>query len=117
MKMIIAGGRDFIGQQKDFNNIVSTVYKYNITLIVSGGAKGADLFGEYCAEKINIPIKRFLADWGTLGLKAGPIRNKQMAEYTDYVSLFKGGRGTDSMRREAIKAGKIIIYDNGWKNS
>lgn len=112
MKMVIAGGRNFIGCQKDLNNVVVIVQKYNITEIISGDAKGADFFGEYCAEKMNIPVKKFIPDW-SYGHMAGPIRNEQMAKYTDYVFLFPGGRGTDSMRREAKKAGKEILYDNG----
>ena len=114
MKMVIAGGRDFIGCQKDLNSIVSTVQKYDITEIISGGAPGADYFGEGCADRMGILKTRFLADWIRNGKTAGPIRNRQMAEYTDYVFLFPGGSGTASMRREAQKAGKKIVYDNGW---
>lgn len=112
VRMVIAGGRDFKGCQKDLNNVVAIVQKYNITEIVSGDAKGADFFGEYCAEKMNIPVKKFKPDW-SYGHMAGPIRNAQMAEYTDYVFLFPGGRGTSSMRMEALKVNKQIVYDNG----
>jgi hypothetical protein len=94
---IIAGGRDY--------NLTLSDEAWLDTLpireVVSGGASGADAGGEAWAKKRGIPIKRFPADWKTHGRAAGPIRNRQMAEYADAVVLFPGGRGTDSMRREA----------------
>src|SRR5215813_11090088 len=39
-----------------------------------------------------------------------PLQNKPMAEHADAVAPFPGGRGTDSMYREAKRAG-ITIYD------
>lgn len=113
MKMVIAGGRDFINKKGDIENVYKAIAKYNITEIISGDAKGADFFGEYCGEMLDIPVKKFKPDWD-YGHMAGPIRNEKMARYTDYVFLFPGGCGTASMRSEAIKAGKEIVYDNGW---
>ena len=72
--------------------------------IVSGGAKGADMLGErYAAEK-GYAIKRFTAEWGKYGKKAGPIRNTEMARYADALVAFYDGesRGTANM----IKAAK-----------
>lgn len=128
MKMVIAGGRDFIGSHRDLDIVIMAVKKYGITEIVSGKQKGADHFGEYCADMCGLPVKPFLPHWNDLSepciLKyrkagpynalAGPNRNNKMAEYTDYVFLFSGGKGTASMRKEANAAGKKIIYDDGW---
>ena len=127
MKMVIAGGRDFVPTIKDFNIVMRIVAEYRITEIVSGCMSGADKFGESCANQLMLSIKPFPPDWNDLtepcvlkyrngkpyNALAGPKRNKQMAEYTDYVFLFPGGRGTDSMRKEAKKAGKNIVYDAG----
>ena len=102
---IIAGGRDY--------NITMSDEAWLDTLpireVVSGGASGVDAGGEAWAKKRGIPIKRFPADWKTHGRAAGPIRNRQMAEYADAVVLFPGGRGTDSMRREAERQGLRIF--------
>lgn len=128
MKMIIAGGRDFIGTATDLDKIIMAVKKYSITEIVSGKQKGADHFGEYCADMCGLSVQPFPPDWDDLSepcilkyingkpynVLAGPNRNSKMAEYTDYVFLFPGGKGTTSMRKEAIKAGKKIVYDDGW---
>lgn len=111
MKILIAGGRDFKSNEIYENFLCASLRFLNCTEVVSGGAKGADAFGEFCAKKLGIPVKRFDADWEEYGRMAGPIRNKQMAEYCDKVILLKGGNGTDSMRNEARLAGKPIIYD------
>ena len=124
MRMSIGGGRDFRGTIEDFYLVKEAIEKYNITEIVSGRQKtwdenkntyyGADYFGELCATLLGLPIKPFPAAWKKLGRSAGPVRNKQIANYIHYAFLFPGGIGTASMRKEAIAAGKKIIYDNGW---
>lgn len=124
LKMVIAGGRDFRGTEEDYILVRQAVKKYKITKIVSGKQKtwdekkntyyGADYFGELCATLLGVPLELFPAPWKKLGSGAGPYRNKLMAEYTKFVFLFPGGKGTASMRKEAKAAGKKIIYDNGW---
>lgn len=108
MKLIIAGGRDYLLAEKDYE-FLGTITP-SITEIVSGGCSGADRCGEDFARANDIPIKLFLADWNEYGRAAGPIRNRKMAEYADAVVLFPGGRGTDSMRNEAHRA-KISIFE------
>lgn len=109
MKLIIAGGRDYKMTMADHMQLLD-VLALGIDEVVSGGAPGADAEGESWADFYRIPIKRFPADWETHGRAAGPIRNRQMAEYADAVALFPGGRGTESMRREAQRTG-IKIFD------
>lgn len=106
MKLIIAGGRDYKLTAGDWERLG----KIQISEIVSGCAAGADKGGEYYADQHGLPVSRFPADWDMHGKAAGPIRNRQMAEYADGVALFKGGRGTSSMRKEAERAG-IEIFD------
>lgn len=106
MKVIIAGGRNYRLKRSDFN-IFDLI---DITEIVSGCCSGADKAGEGYAERELIPVKRFPANWNKHGRAAGPIRNREMAQYADAVVLFPGGRGTQSMHNEAVKAG-IKIYD------
>jgi hypothetical protein len=110
MKLIIAGGRDYKFSVDDFLRLEKIHGQHNVTEVVSGKAKGADWYGEYWAYEHQIPIKAFPADWRAHGKAAGPIRNREMAQYADAVALFPGGRGTQSMYDEAMKAG-IWIYD------
>lgn len=108
MKIIIAGGRDYYLQPQDLAKLDQI--KDQITEVVSGGAKGVDICGEHWAIKNNIPIKAFAPDWKKHGKAAGPIRNKQMADYADAVALFPGGKGTENMYN-AAKKNDLIIYD------
>jgi hypothetical protein len=111
MKCIIAGGRDYIPNYEDWELLDRYIKHYKITTIVSGGAEGADAFGENYANKHKLDLSVFPADWKTYGPKAGPLRNRQMAEYTDYAILFPGDKGMDSMRKEMLIHGKKILYD------
>jgi hypothetical protein len=106
VRCVVAGGRDYQFTNEDKERLDALP----IGELVSGGASGADRCGEQWAASKGITIKRFPADWNTHGRAAGPIRNRQMAEYADVVALFPGGRGTASMRREAERAG-CIVYD------
>ena len=106
MRVIIAGGRQYTLTEDDWTYLATLP----ITIVVSGGASGADQGGEDFADANDLPIRRFHADWRVYKRAAGPRRNKQMGEYADAVVLFPGGRGTASMEREAKKAG-ILIYD------
>lgn len=106
MKTIIAGGRYYQLTQDD----CIALQDVGITEVVSGCQTGADTGGEEWAKVNRLPIKPFPADWDRLGHAAGPIRNRQMAQYAEAVVLFPGDRGTQSMFDEATKAG-LLIFD------
>lgn len=98
-RVIIAGGRDFDQYSLlEFQCDRLLVRKPRV-MVVSGGARGADMLGERFATRRHYPIKRFSADWERYGNAAGPIRNKQMAEYADALIAFWDGhsRGTRNM--------------------
>lgn len=109
MKTIIAGGRGYLFTQKDIEWLDQIHARHTITEVVSGGASGADSCGEDWAKSNSIPVKVFRADWKTHGKAAGPIRNKQMAEYAEACILFPGGMGTESMRELALQ-NELVIY-------
>lgn len=134
MKIIIAGSRTIM----DFSlkNLMYTFFHSEtppfkptkITEVVSGGAKGIDKLGEEWAaeeyfydsghtKKEKIPVKRFEADWETHGKAAGPIRNKQMAAYSDFLLLIWDGnsKGSANMKKEMQALNKPfveVIYDD-----
>lgn len=84
-----------------------------VTEVVSGGARGADAFGEEWARDRRVPVRVFPADWNRHGRAAGPIRNREMAEYADaLVAVWDGeSRGTKNMIEEATKRGlKVHVY-------
>lgn len=113
-KVIIAGTRTFDDYEalKAYADYKLGQIKEDIE-IISGGATGADALGERYAKEKGYTIKRFPADWNRYGKKAGPLRNKQMADYADAVIIFWDGssRGTKNMLEIAREQGlKIGIY-------
>lgn len=113
MKRIIAGGRDYIPTSDEKEFVIEILNHYHVTKIVSGNSGSSDLFGERLAKELKLELVLFPANWQKFGPKAGPLRNRQMAEYTDYAILFPGDKGTESMRKEMKINSKKIIYDFG----
>jgi hypothetical protein len=107
MKLLIAGSRTITYYELIRHTLITL--NYNITEIVSGGAKGVDKLGERFAKENNIPIKQFLPDWNTYGKKAGIIRNVQMVDYCDLAIFFWDGesKGTKFTIMESIKHNKL----------
>ncbi|MBO5231326.1 MAG: hypothetical protein J6B88_01765 [Clostridia bacterium] len=62
------------------------------------------------AHKNNYKIEKDSAEWKKYGKKAGPIRNRKMAEICDYVICFWDfkSKGTRSMIEFAKEFGKPI---------
>ena len=116
-RIIIAGGRDFnnyelLKQRCDF--YIGLLRKVDVE-IVSGGAEGADKLSERYAKERKVDVKVFPADWAKHNKAAGPIRNKQMADYGTHLIAFWDGksRGTEDMIRQANKNKlpvKIVRY-------
>ena len=106
MKVIIAGTRSV----DDYKLVVEAIQRsgYNITEVVSGCATGIDRLGEQWARANNIPIKEMPADWSRFGNSAGPMRNRQMAEYADAAVIIWDGesRGTRNMIENMIRRKK-----------
>jgi len=95
MKTIIAGGREF----NDYDLLEQYCNTHSITEVVSGCARGADRLGERYANKHDIPITKFPADWDKWGKSAGYRRNAEMASYADSLIAFWDGvsKGTSHM--------------------
>ena len=115
LKVIIAGGRDFDDYKRLKTVCDFTLFKYDNIEIVSGGAKGADALGERYAKEKGYEVKHFRADWDKHNKAAGPIRNKEMAEYADACIVFWDGlsKGTQNMIKNASGQGlklRVISY-------
>jgi len=108
MKVIIAGSRDC----EDYNLLLTAIANagFDVTAVVSGGAKGADSLGERFAEECALPVFKFPAHWEQYGRAAGPIRNELMAEFGDaLIALWDGkSRGTKNMIDRATAHGLKI---------
>ena len=63
------------------------------TVIVSGGAKGADTLAVNIAQDLGLETKVWLPDWDRYGQKAGFLRNRQIVADCDRVIAFFGPKG------------------------
>ena len=113
MKVIVAGGRDFVPKKFDYLQLSYQLGVLGATEVVCGMAKGADEFGRNVADCLRIPVKKFPADWEKHGSFAGPLRNEKMACYADALIAYPGGRGTENMKKQAMENGVKIIMEMG----
>lgn len=102
----IVGSRNFNCKKL----LYDTLNDYNISLIVSGGAKGADSLAEEYAKDNNIPTKIFLLDWSK-GRSAGIQRNHNIILASDAVIAFWDGKskGTEHSINLAKKYKKMLL--------
>ncbi len=109
MRVIIAGSRTISDR-----TIVEKAIKdsgFLITEVVCGGASGVDAVGRQYAFDNNIRCSLFPAEWDKFKKRAGPIRNRAMAEYADaLIAVWDGkSRGTWSMMREMERLNKPVV--------
>lgn len=111
MKVIVCGGRDFADaamMERVLNDVHSDT---PISLLIEGGAKGADRLARLWAIARSVPHKTYPAAWHIYREAAGPMRNEAMlkAERPHLVIAFSGGRGTADMVRRAQTAGVPVV--------
>ena len=112
-KIVIGGCRDYNDYDvfKEFvDSCLSRLKEEHSLTIVSGHCSGVDLMGERYAKENGLGLEIFPADWDKYGRAAGPIRNKQMVEVSDYVIAFwnQKSRGTKSLIAYARELNKPI---------
>ena len=74
LKVIIAGGRDFMDTQYAADSIVELVEENTLPdtfTVISGNACGADKVGEYLAKLWDLPLEIYPANWNQHGKSAG----------------------------------------------
>lgn len=92
MRVAVVGSRSF----NDYKLLCDVVSKYDISLIISGGAKGADTLAERYADERQIKKEIILPNYDKYGRGAPLIRNKEIVNKADFVIAFWDGksRGT-----------------------
>lgn len=109
MRTIIAGSRDIVNYE-----VVEAAYitcPWEVTKIISGGARGVDTLAMELAETLDIPLVVYPANWEEHGKAASAIRNELMARNADALIAIWDGRspGTKNMINIA-KQLKLKIY-------
>lgn len=87
---------------------------WDIAVVLSGHARGADRLGEDWARARKVPLEVYPARWDEEGKVAGFRRNQRMADKADaLIALWDGeSRGTLDMIRRAKGRGLYIHVVN-----
>lgn len=102
MKLIVAGGRDFVNTNRMIEELQKLVNSGNIPdcpELVCGMARGADMLAYSLWANNRMPIHNFPANWDKYGKSAGYRRNQEMGEFADAAVCFWDGesKGTKHM--------------------
>lgn len=91
MRVLVCGGRDYTGD-------VSCLNMIDISILIHGGARGADDLAAWWAKTNGIPAAAVPAYWDKFGKSAGYQRNAAMLLLQpEYCVAFPGGKGTQMM--------------------
>jgi hypothetical protein len=88
------------------------------TVVIHGGAKGADMLADLYAQQNGLATEAYPADWDTYGKGAGPVRNKQMldegqpTEVVAFVADPTNSPGTANMVLQALARGVPVTVNN-----
>lgn len=110
IKLLVCGGRDYSDHETVFSKLDAIHTKRNITLLIEGGASGADTLCRMWARNRGVICATVNAVWDKRGRGAGPQRNAAMLSLNpDGVLAFPGGRGTANMVQQAKDAGVRVV--------
>lgn len=115
MKLIIAGSRTVDPLPGEIWSAIRYHFLgVDITEIVSGTARGADIAGELYAKDAMLPVARFPVtdeEYKAHGRHLAPkLRNRRMAEYADAALIFWDGAsgGSADMCCRMVARGKPV---------
>jgi hypothetical protein len=115
MKLAVVGSRGFNDYEILKSKLDLISEKILVSLIISGGAIGADSLAEKWAKEKNIPTQIFLPDWKKYGKRAGYLRNIEIVKNADIVIAFwngesKGTKLSIDLAKEHKKELIVITY-------
>lgn len=112
MIVAVTGGRHYDDYDCVCRELDQLHFESRITLILEGGARGADRLCRRWAISRGVPFKTFVAQWDRFGKKAGPLRNTIMLEQSapNMLVAFPGGAGTGDCVRQAKQRDIRILF-------
>lgn len=118
---VIAGSRTVNDRDMIYKELDKTLEMYGTPEhITHGGCRGVDIIAGDWAKEKGIPVFVKKAQWDAYGLKAGPIRNKEMIDELSrqtglFVAFWDGSsKGTHQAIKHTRKRGiqeRIIEVD------
>jgi len=115
MKIAVIGSRTF----KDYERLTAVLAGIpEISLVVSGGAQGADALVEQWARENHIPTLIHAPDWARFGRGTGIERNRRIISDCDRCIAFwdgqsKGTRSSIDWCRKLNKPVDVHRYGDG----
>jgi YspA, cpYpsA-related SLOG family len=105
-RILITGSREYA----DYNCMQDAILDYTrgYSVVVHGGARGADQLAQKICDELHIRTEVHMADWEHEGKRAGVLRNQHMVNLgADICLAFPIGesRGTRDCIKRARKAG------------
>lgn len=106
-RVLVCGGRNYNNRAHVFATLDAIHAETPISVIIHGGAWGADTSANAWAQARDVLIACYAAQWSVHGRRAGTLRNQEMLDQArpDLVVAFPGGVGTAHMTRIARRAG------------
>lgn len=117
MKLAISGwrgmslkGEHLLVFQEAMEDLIVTQNKIP-SLVITGGAKGADALGEAWAKQHGIPLLVLTPEYKKHGKAAPLLRNTDIVKACTHLLAFphSSGSGTQDAIRKAMKMDKIVI--------
>jgi hypothetical protein len=110
-RVLVCGGRDYADRQTLSDTLSRLRAERGISVLIAGGARGADTLAEEWAKASGVECVVYHADWHKHGRAAGPIRNKRMLDEwrPTLVVAFPGGRGTRNCVKQARASGIEVV--------
>lgn len=110
MRLLVCGGRSYSDREKLFWVLDALHAATPVTLVIHGGANGADALAGAWAKERGVTVQVFEADWSN-GKSGGPIRNTAMLREgkPGLVVAFPGGAGTRNMISQARSVSVRIV--------
>lgn len=107
MKVAIVGSRSV--DEKYYQLLCSKVPK-GASIIISGGAKGADALAKIYAEENQLDYIEILPDYAKYGRAATIRRNEKIVDMADYVLVLWDGksRGSSFVMKYCIETNKTL---------
>jgi hypothetical protein len=96
--ILVCGGRDYLDRDQLYGAMDLLDSRHPVSMIVEGGAQGADTLAGEWAESKGIHRAIVPALWDHYGKSAGYKRNSAMLLLpVEYCVAFPGGKGTKMM--------------------
>ena len=114
MRVLVCGGSSFQDQAAVFRELDRLHNDQPFSLLINGGARGADYLASQWAKQCGVPLRIFKADWQQFGEQAVFVLNEHMIEQArpELVLAFSGGDVTADMVQRANVAG-IKVHQPG----